>query len=97
MIESYCNLLKDKIKLIKRSRDCPEELKEAIHTLIYAASRCGGEFHELQEMRAGFTKWFGKDFADDAVELGKNSQVNMSVCCLASLFYTLFVHLLVCA
>ncbi|CAM8994535.1 unnamed protein product [Rhodiola kirilowii] len=79
IIESHCNVVKEKIKIINKSKDCPEELKEAIHTLIYAASRCGGEFRELQDMRVGFTKWFGKDFADDAVELRKNSQVNLSI------------------
>lgn len=59
-------------------RVCPEELKEAISSLIYAASRCG-EFPELQELRVIFTLRFGKEFAARAVELINNCGVNPKV------------------
>lgn len=55
-------------------RECPDELKEAICSLIYAASRCG-EFPELQEIRGLFTSEFGKDFVTNAVELRNNCGV----------------------
>ncbi|KAI8527643.1 hypothetical protein RHMOL_Rhmol12G0091700 [Rhododendron molle] len=56
MIEGYCHLLLDRLELIQeeRSRVCPEELKEAVSSLVYAARRCG-QFPELQEMRTIFT------------------------------------------
>lgn len=59
-------------------RVCPEELKEAISSLIYAASRCG-EFPELQELRVIFTSRFGKEFTARAVELRNNCGVNPKV------------------
>lgn len=75
MIESYCNLLIERINLIEQERVCPHELREAISSLLYAASRCG-EFPELQEIRAVMTTRFGKEFAASAVELRNNCGVN---------------------
>lgn len=60
------------------SRVCPDELKEAISTLLYAASRCG-EFPELQEIRALFTSRYGKEFVGRAIELRNNCGVNAKV------------------
>lgn len=53
-------------------------MKEAISSLIYAASRCG-EFPELKELRAIFTSRFGKEFAARAIELRNNCGVNTKV------------------
>lgn len=75
MIESYCNLLVERVSLIEQERVCPDELKEAISSLLYAASRCG-EFPELQEIRAVLTSRFGKEFASNAIELRNNCGVN---------------------
>ncbi|KAK4376473.1 hypothetical protein RND71_002769 [Anisodus tanguticus] len=75
MIEGYCNLAIERINLIQQEKVCPEELKEAISSLIYAATRCG-EFPELQELRAIFTSRFGKEFAARAVELRNNCGVD---------------------
>ncbi|XP_040996772.1 uncharacterized protein LOC121242851 [Juglans microcarpa x Juglans regia] len=75
MIESYCNLLIERINLIEQERVCPDELKEAISSLLYAASRCG-EFPELQEIRAVLTTRYGKEFASRAIELRNNCGVN---------------------
>ncbi|KAJ8445352.1 hypothetical protein Cgig2_010710 [Carnegiea gigantea] len=76
MIEGYCLLLTERVKLIEHdNRECPEELKEAISSLIFAASRCG-EFPELQQIRALFTSRYGKEFTSRAVELRNNCGVN---------------------
>lgn len=75
MIEGYCHLLVERINLIQQERVCPEELKEAVSSLVYAATRCG-EFPELQEMRAVFTSRFGKEFVSCAIDLRNNCGVN---------------------
>ncbi|KAL5828438.1 hypothetical protein ACOSQ3_017906 [Xanthoceras sorbifolium] len=75
MMESYCNLLIERIHLIEQHKVCPEELKETISSLIYAASRCG-EFPELQEIRALFTSRYGKEFVGRAIELRNNCGVS---------------------
>ncbi|XP_049403227.1 uncharacterized protein LOC125866887 isoform X2 [Solanum stenotomum] len=75
MVEGYCLLAIERINLIQQEKICPEELKEATSSLIFAASRCG-EFPELQELRAILTSRFGKEFAARAVELRNNCGVN---------------------
>ncbi|KAI3462529.1 hypothetical protein Pfo_019192 [Paulownia fortunei] len=74
LMENYCHLLGERTEMVKNSRECPDELKEAISSLIFAASRCG-EFPELQEIRGLFTSKFGKEFATSAVELRNNCGV----------------------
>lgn len=78
MVEGYCLLAIERNNLIQQEKICPEELKEAISSLIYAASRCG-EFPELQELRTIFTSRFGKEFAARAVELRNNCGVNTKI------------------
>lgn len=75
MVEGYCNLLIERVHLIEQEKMCPDELKEAISTLLYAASRCG-EFPELQEIRGLFTSHYGKEFVGRAIELRNNCGVN---------------------
>eukprot|EP00257_Ricinus_communis_P015344 XP_015573231.1 IST1-like protein isoform X2 [Ricinus communis] len=75
MIEDYCYLLIDRITLLKKEKECHDEVKEAISTLIFASSRCG-EFPELQEIRGIFESKFGKEFAARAIELRNNCGVN---------------------
>jgi vacuolar protein sorting-associated protein IST1 len=60
-------------------RVCPDELKEAISSLLYASSRCG-DFPELQEIRTAFTSRYGKEFVASAIELRNNCRVNPKVC-----------------
>ncbi|KAG5623562.1 hypothetical protein H5410_008780 [Solanum commersonii] len=74
MMEKYCHLLIEKKVLIKTKGECPEELAEAISSLIYAASRWG-EFPELHELREIFTSRYGNEFAAQCVELRNNCSV----------------------
>ncbi|KAJ9163358.1 hypothetical protein P3X46_023035 [Hevea brasiliensis] len=75
MLEGYCNLLVERVHLIDQKRVCPDELKEAVSSLLYASSRCG-DIPELQEVRNVFTSWYGKEFAARAIELRNNCGVN---------------------
>uniref|UniRef100_A0A7N0UFG5 Regulator of Vps4 activity in the MVB pathway protein n=1 Tax=Kalanchoe fedtschenkoi TaxID=63787 RepID=A0A7N0UFG5_KALFE len=78
LIQCYCELVLERFHLIEQEKYCPEELKEAISSLLYAASRCG-EFPELQEIRAVFTSHYGKEFAARAIELRNNCGVSTSL------------------
>ncbi|XP_075651593.1 uncharacterized protein LOC142622064 [Castanea sativa] len=75
MIDNYCNLLIERVALLQKSKECPDELKEGISSLIFANSRCG-EFPELQKIREILTSRFGKDFAYRSIELHNNCGVN---------------------
>ena len=59
-------------------RQCPDELKEAISSLIFAASRCR-ELPELQKIRGLFTSRYGKELETRDVELRNNCGVNPKV------------------
>lgn len=74
IIESYCEVVLERIKLLEHERECPEELKEAISGLIFASSRCG-DFPELIEIRSVITSRFGKEFTARAIELRNNCAV----------------------
>lgn len=78
MIEGYCNLVIERVHLIEQERECPDELREATSSLLYAASRCG-DFPELQEIRAVLTARFGKEFAARAIEVRNNCGVNLTM------------------
>lgn len=75
LVEGYCHLFVDRLDLVDKEKGCPEELEEAVSSLIYASTRCG-EFPELQEIRAMFTSCFGKEFVARGAELRNNCKVN---------------------
>ncbi|KAG1334892.1 IST1-like protein [Cocos nucifera] len=75
MIEGYCHLVTERAILLEHQKECPEELREAISSLIFAASRCG-DLHELQSARYMFASMFGKEFAAAAIELRNSCGVN---------------------
>lgn len=78
MLESYCNLLIERVHLIEQERECPDELKEASSSLLYASSRVG-EFPELQQIRNILISRFGKEFAARAIELRNHCAVNPKI------------------
>ncbi|KAK1313185.1 hypothetical protein QJS10_CPA06g02194 [Acorus calamus] len=61
MLEIHCNVLLERITLFENHEQCPEELREAVTSLIFASSRCSG-FPELREMRSVFASLYGKEF-----------------------------------
>ncbi|GAA0187253.1 hypothetical protein LIER_34541 [Lithospermum erythrorhizon] len=78
MIEIYCYLLVERVSLLEHAKECPDELKEAISSLIYTATRCG-EFPELQDLCSVFSSRFGKEFVDRAAELRNNCGVSPKI------------------
>ncbi|GLT41164.1 hypothetical protein SLA2020_152480 [Shorea laevis] len=75
VLENYCHLLIERVDLIQKSKECPDELKEAASSLIFVSSRCG-EFPELLHIREILSSKFGRDFTACAVELRNNCSVN---------------------
>ncbi|KAG9458427.1 hypothetical protein H6P81_002935 [Aristolochia fimbriata] len=75
MIEGYCHILTERVALIENQKDCPQDLREAVSSMIFAASRCG-DFPELQEIRSIFTQRYGREFAAASVELRNSCGVN---------------------
>ncbi|KAH7432146.1 hypothetical protein KP509_07G010400 [Ceratopteris richardii] len=64
-IQEYCEEVIDNLQLIEqvKSKECPQELKEAVCSLIYTALKCS-EFVELEKVKKMFEKKFGSDFVN---------------------------------
>nr|VDD07648.1 unnamed protein product [Brassica rapa] len=77
-IHGYFTLLIDRVHLFEHNRDCPDEILEAVSSLLFAASRIG-EFPELQEIRNVLISRFGKDMAARSIELRSNCGVNPKI------------------
>ncbi|KAM6549225.1 hypothetical protein CsatB_020901 [Cannabis sativa] len=51
MIENFCHLLVERVVSIENNKEVPDDLKEAISSLIYAASKCGEIVSKLSTQR----------------------------------------------
>ncbi|WCJ32773.1 Regulator of Vps4 activity in the MVB pathway protein [Euphorbia peplus] len=74
-IELFCELVVSRLTIISKRRECPEDLKEGIASLIFAAPRCS-EIPELAALVKIFEKKYGKDFVSAATDLRPNAGVN---------------------
>ncbi|GFZ04154.1 hypothetical protein Acr_16g0007780 [Actinidia rufa] len=57
-IEQFCGCISNQLSLMDEQRECPEECKEAISSLIFAAARFA-DLPELRDLRSIFTDRFG--------------------------------------
>ncbi|KAK6927956.1 Vacuolar protein sorting-associated protein Ist1, partial [Dillenia turbinata] len=78
LVDGYCCILIERVTLTKKTKECPDELKEAISGLIFAASRCG-EFPELLKLREIFTERYGKEFASHAIQPSNDCGVSVKM------------------
>ncbi|XP_062089376.1 uncharacterized protein LOC133795921 isoform X2 [Humulus lupulus] len=58
MIEIFCGCVSSNLSLMLKQRECPEECKEAVSSLIYAAARFA-DLPELRDLRNMFTERYG--------------------------------------
>ncbi|CAN7104958.1 unnamed protein product [Brassica rapa subsp. narinosa] len=58
IIERFCDSISENLSLMLKKRECPEECKEAVSSLIHAAAWVP-DVPELKDLRAVFTKRFG--------------------------------------
>ncbi|ETV72740.1 hypothetical protein H257_12455 [Aphanomyces astaci] len=65
IIELLCELISERTPLIKSERECPYDMREAVCTLIWAATRT--EIPELSEVKNQLTKKYGQDFTAAAM------------------------------
>jgi len=73
LIELLCELLHERIKYIASEKTCPDDLKQAVCSLIWAIPRV--DVVELVEVRKQLVAKYGKQFAEDASN-NTNSCVN---------------------
>ncbi|CAB4282748.1 unnamed protein product [Prunus armeniaca] len=76
-IEAFCDLVVDRISTIKEVRECPENLKEGISSLVFAAKKCSHEIPELVTLGNIFRKKYGKKFISAATNIRPNCGVDL--------------------
>jgi len=65
ILQLSCELLSERIKLISSEKNCPEDLKGTISTLMWASNRV--DIPELIEIRKQFAAKYGKKFETNAL------------------------------
>ncbi|KAM6572823.1 hypothetical protein CsatA_016903 [Cannabis sativa] len=78
LLESFCDFILVHFSYIRKTKDCPNEINEAISSLIFASPRCG-DLPELLQIRRFFTDRYGQNFATVALELFPGNHVNLQV------------------
>ncbi|CAH9052856.1 unnamed protein product [Cuscuta europaea] len=59
LLEQYCQQISSNISVMNKERECPEDCKEAVSTLMFAAARFA-DLPELRDLRTIFTDRYGK-------------------------------------
>ncbi|KAK9131717.1 hypothetical protein Scep_011245 [Stephania cephalantha] len=75
LIEHYSEFILLNISYIRRNRDCPNDISEAVSSLIYASARCG-DLPELLKLRKLFGERYGQKLSMCATELLAGNRVN---------------------
>lgn len=57
-VDQFCGLISNNLSLMSKQRECPEECKEAVSSLMFAAARFA-DMPELRELRSVFADRYG--------------------------------------
>lgn len=79
LLDHFCEFIVLNLPYIRRHRECPNDINEAVSSLIFSAARCA-DLPELLTLRKLFGERYGNDFAKVAVELLPGNQVNQQIC-----------------
>ncbi|KAL9322482.1 hypothetical protein ACSQ67_010535 [Phaseolus vulgaris] len=75
LLDRFCEFILTQLSYIRKQKDCPNDINEAVSSLIFASARCG-ELPELGVIRKLFEQRYGERFATRAVELFPGNLVN---------------------
>jgi vacuolar protein sorting-associated protein IST1 len=82
VLDMMCELCHERTRYISSSTECPEDIKKAVQTLVWAANKV--EIPELEVIRSQFQSKYGKEFCEEALEnksdLEGKTPVNERVC-----------------
>ncbi|KAL5581950.1 hypothetical protein UlMin_014392 [Ulmus minor] len=78
LLDNFCEFILINLSYIRRHKECPNDINEAVSSLIFASARCG-ELPELRVIRKLFGERYGQKFAMAAVELFAGNLVNSQV------------------
>ncbi|XP_019087775.1 PREDICTED: uncharacterized protein LOC104721920 isoform X2 [Camelina sativa] len=75
LVGIYCELLVARLGVIDSQKTCPNDLKEAVASVLYASQRLT-DVSELSDIVKHFTAKYGKDFVSAAIYLQPDSGVS---------------------
>lgn len=75
LLDHFCEFIIIHLSYIRRHKDCPNDINEAVSSLIFASARCG-DLPELRVIRKLFGERYGQRFAATALELLPGHLVN---------------------
>ncbi|EEF44469.1 uncharacterized protein LOC8262099 isoform X2 [Ricinus communis] len=78
LLENFCEFVIAHLSYIRRHKDCPNDINEAVSSLIFASARCG-DLPELRAIRKLFGERYGQRFAMTALELLPGNLVNLQI------------------
>ncbi|CAL0323648.1 unnamed protein product [Lupinus luteus] len=68
LLDRFCEFILTQLAYIRRNKDFPNDINEAVSSLIFASARCG-DLPELCAIRKLFGKRYGEKFVTTAIEL----------------------------
>ncbi|PHT51737.1 hypothetical protein CQW23_06199, partial [Capsicum baccatum] len=78
LLENFCEFILINLPYIRRHKDCPDDINEAVSSLVFASARLG-DLPELPEIRELFDERYGKKFVTFALELLSTNHVNQQL------------------
>ncbi|KAJ9563477.1 hypothetical protein OSB04_008637 [Centaurea solstitialis] len=78
LLDLFCGFISLHISYIRRNKDCPDDINEAISSIIFASARCGN-LPELLQIRKLFSERYGERFERTALELLPGNLVNNQI------------------
>ncbi|XP_062009629.1 uncharacterized protein LOC133726160 isoform X1 [Rosa rugosa] len=78
LLDNFCEFILLHLSYIRRHKDCPNDINEAVSSLIYASARCG-DLPELRTIRKLFGERYGQKYVISALELFPGNLVNCQV------------------
>ncbi|XP_019250581.1 PREDICTED: uncharacterized protein LOC109229556 isoform X2 [Nicotiana attenuata] len=78
LLENYCEFIIHNLPYIRRHKDCPNDINEAVSSLIFASARLG-ELPELVMIRKLFRERYGQNFETCALQLLPGNLVSLQV------------------
>jgi hypothetical protein len=62
ILELYCELLSVRVELMKMNKSLPEDMRESVASVVYAARRCSAQLPELKAVKDQLLAKYGKDY-----------------------------------
>ncbi|MCD7462218.1 hypothetical protein HAX54_048014 [Datura stramonium] len=78
LLENFCEFILINLPYIRRHKDCPNDINEAVSSLVFASARLG-DLPELPVVRKLFGERYGKRFETCALKLLPGNHVNQQI------------------